>query len=472
MTRKSRSVRMSERMPLSRIRENLPYITLIGLLIAVAFMGGSSREDIRQLLLLRPLGIMALAIALICLDRRVIKQNRGTLLFALAGTAMIAVQLIPLPPSIWQALPGRELATEVARLVGEENSWRPISLIPWRTWNALYSLSLPLAALLLMCELTDAQRQRIFQIFLGIVVIGAALGFLQALSPGSGGLRFYHVYNKGVSTGLFANRNHQAAFMAAGVVAVIAYCDHFLPASMSRQVRRMMAAMAVLTLILLILATGSRMGVIALLVGLALTPLLLAREPSQNAAGLKAWLRARWLETAAVAMVAAGSLFFLFSGSLLASRVVSDTEGEELRFQIWGPIIRMIQNYFPVGTGFGTFPDVYRIVESADLVRDSYVNHAHNDWIEPLLDGGLPAALLILVALVALVRRSVTLLRLPREGWVTARTAIVIIIVMGVASITDYPLRTPLLSCLFAVATIWTITPDQLTRPRRQRWRK
>ncbi len=448
MPRKSRSVRAD--IPFgSRILDNLPYFTLIGLLVAVFLLGGSSREDMRQLIILRPLTIVALAVGLVCLDRRVIAQHRGILFFALAVVLLVAVQLVPLPPALWQSLPGRGLATDVARLVGEDQSWRPISLVPWRTWNALYALAAPFGALLLMCELNEAQRYRIFLIVLLLVGATGALGLLQAMSPISPGLRFYTIFSEGVSTGLFANRNHQAAFLVAGVVAVIAYCEHFLPATVTRQLRRVIAAMIVLFLVMMILATGSRTGMLALFAAILLCSQLLARDPSATrVAGLKQWLRARWIETSAAVVVIAASLFFLLSRSPLLDRIFSDTEGEELRFQMWGPIVRMIGTYFPVGAGSGTFPDVYRVVESVALVRDSYVNHAHNDWIEPLLDGGLAAAILMVIAVYAIFRRSISLLRLPREGWIMARAGMIIIIVMAIASITDYPLRTPALACL------------------------
>ena len=48
------------------------------------------------------------------------------LLGALA--ALMAIQLIPLPPGIWTALPGRERYLEAAAAIGIPQPWRPISL--------------------------------------------------------------------------------------------------------------------------------------------------------------------------------------------------------------------------------------------------------------------------------------------------------------------------------------------------------
>jgi hypothetical protein len=55
----------------------------------------------------------------------------GALWALTAALVLIPVlQLAPLPPALWQALPGRLQEMRSLDLIGEENSWRPLSLVP------------------------------------------------------------------------------------------------------------------------------------------------------------------------------------------------------------------------------------------------------------------------------------------------------------------------------------------------------
>src|SRR3546814_9365868 len=69
-----------------------------------------------------------------------------------------------------------------------------------------------------------------------------------------------------------------------------------------------------------------------------------------------------------------------------------------MRVQTWPTVSDMIQTYWMLGSGFGSFPGVYKIYEPDALLRPSYLNHAHNDWAELLITGGVPFALIILAA--------------------------------------------------------------------------
>src|SRR3546814_14825252 len=62
-------------------------------------------------------------------------------------------------------------------------------------------------------------------------------------------------------------------------------------------------------------------------------------------------------------------------------------------------VLSMIAAYFPAGAGFGGFDPIFRLHEPFRLLKPTYFNHAHNDFLEVVLDGGLPAALLLLVAI-------------------------------------------------------------------------
>ncbi len=66
---------------------------------------------------------------------------------------------------------------------------------------------------------------------------------------------------------------------------------------------------------------------------------------------------------------------------------------ENSRFDYWKDSSGIVSDYPAVGAGFGTFADVYRHYQSVD--EKSFVNHAHNDYIELAAQGGIIAFLLV-----------------------------------------------------------------------------
>lgn len=63
------------------------------------------------------------------------------------------------------------------------------------------------------------------------------------------------------------------------------------------------------------------------------------------------------------------------------------------RFSLWADVVQIIKKYLIVGTGFGTFLAIYPLYKTINnqLIYD----HAHNDYLELLTDGGLIGFFLI-----------------------------------------------------------------------------
>ena len=96
------------------------------------------------------------------------------------------------------------------------------------------------------------------------------------------------------------------------------------------------------------------------------------------------------------------------------------------------------------------------------------MNHAHNDWLELILTGGLPALALLIVAITAFCLRARQLSARRLDHFAEVRLAwlgMVLIGLAAVASLGDYPLRVPSLSCFFVVAVLWTCCPLSKNRP-------
>jgi O-antigen ligase len=122
----------------------------------------------------------------------------------------------------------------------------------------------------------------------------------------------------------------------------------------------------------------------------------------------------------------------------------------------------LIQKYFPFGSGFGSFVEVFQLDEPLRYLKPTYVNHMHNDWLEILLTGGLPAVAILLFAIAGYLSTSVALFRrrdADRREVKMARLAAVLILILALASITDYPLRTPSMMAFLAVLCLWFTAP-------------
>ena len=439
---------------------------LLCLLLAAAFLlGGGARGDIQSLMVLRPLAVMALGFGLggLCLAH--IRDYRFLCLMALGLAVLPALQLIPLPPSWWSRLPGRSLVVEIGQVAGLVELWRPMSLVPEATLNALYATSVPLAVLVLGIQLDAARRARLLAVVLAMGGISAALSLLQILGDPSGPLFFYRITNPGTPVGLFANHNHQA-FLLAFMLPMIAVAV----AGKAGPIR-LVGLAAALLLLPIILITGSRAGLVVALAAIAAIPLILPRERRQDtlprgAAQARTRMpqarrRIVWATVGSVALVLVG-LSVWFGRGLALERLFGDEIQLDSRVRIAPIVIASILAYLPWGTGMGSFERVYQIHEPDGLLGPEYMNHAHNDWLELALTGGLPAILLAAAATCGFVLRARHLFAGKFAGspaLTQARLGLAIVLLAALASLTDYPLRVPSLAALFVVASLWAGCP-------------
>ena len=376
---------------------------------------------------------------------------------------MTLVHLVPLPPALWHALPGRELVADIDARVGLAAIWRPISLAPQETRNALFSLFVPLAILLGGAGLERPRLERLLPVVVAIGLVSGLLGLLQLTGPSTGPLYLYRHTNYGAATGLFANRNHQAMFLAslfpmlAALVTARARHEHALR-------DRYGALAAGFFLIPLLLITGSRAGIVVGVLGLASVPLLLRLDGTPVSARASApgrrRLRSAAIPVAAgvVLVVALAALTIGLSRAEAIDRLFAVGSEEELRFKVWPVIAAAIHTYMPIGSGVGSFAPVFQIVEPDRILRPTYLNHAHNEVLEVLLTTGLPGATLMLAALIGWTITAWRAVRAPidEEGVLFARLGVIVIGLLAVGSIGDYPMRTPFLAALVALAALWS----------------
>ncbi len=430
--------------------------------VALCFLiGGGSRADTASLVILRPVSAALLTIALLRV-RAWPAGFRMPLALMLAATLLIAVQLVPLPPAMWTALPGRGALLDVARVVGIAPGWHPLSMQPLRTWNALFSMLLPVTALVLGVNAGRQSTRRLLPIMIGICSLSALLGLLQVIGPDTSALYLYRNTGDGFANGLFANRNHHAAVIACvfPMLAVMARARELDPRH-TAAVRLILAALA-LFFIAVILLTGSRAGFLLSGIGLAGGAWIYGLAPGpRRASGAAGWLRRK-----TPLLMAVGALLVLLAISVAVSRAPSidrligaGMDGGR-RFAVYPTILHMVPIYAPLGSGFGTFSEVFQIYEPDLILGPTYLNQAHNDWLQIVLEGGIPAGLIMLAAVIGFVRLSrAVLARDPASGTTAllGRSGMLTLFILGIASIVDYPARTPSVIVLAVIATLWMV---------------
>lgn len=439
-------------------------------LVLVFLTGGGARPDIQSLLFLRPISVIVFAFGLWTLSREQLRNHQ--FLFGLLALTMglVASHLIPLPPALWQSLPGRTIVIEADRLAGFGSIWRPLSLTPAETRNALFSLFVPMAVLVLAVQLNPDEKYRLTFVFLGFIMLSSIIGFLQEIGPDEGPLYFYRISNVWSSTGLFANRNHQALLLALAfpLLAVI---------SSARSAKRTVvspsqtgAILVGIILIPLLLITGSRAGVVLGAIGILMIPQHLAAQATRSDQKKTAFKVDKRIigGVIIVALLTLASLVFARAEGI--NRIFNFNQRDEVRLNVWGPIADAVATFFPFGSGIGSFDATYRMFERASDMSYFYMNHAHNEVLEIALTGGLPAIMIALVALVAWgfgVRRAFFQGVAPSRSVCLSRLGLTILAMVALSSLVDYPLRVPSIAVIAMLAAVWASGSHRPTNDRR-----
>ncbi len=398
-------------------------------------------------MLLRPAALFAAALGM--LTFRAEHVTRFAALWALfLGVVLLCIlHLIPLPFHFWSTLPGRDVIVAIDKAVGLGPIPRPLSMSPDATMNALLSLSVPFAVLVLAVQLDERGQQRILGVVLALAVISGVFGLLQAAGST---IQFYP--KQSPTSGLLANRNHQGALLALIVPMAVAAAAIGFGLRSSGIVEKVLAMAVAIIAIPLVIVTGSRSGLVVLAVAILFSFFIWK--------GPKAVVN-RKSRAVGLLIVIAGTGALVWS-TIFAARDIAldrlDSSGEDLRWPVWQSIIDALPHYWPWGTGIGSYAEAYQILEPDTLLRPSRSNHAHNEFLEIAFTAGLPGIVLLVCAALALSFASWRAFSSQSRAGVSAtlsRLGCAIIVLLAIASATDYPIRTPLMAAVFAVAATW-----------------
>ncbi|MER9488892.1 O-antigen ligase family protein [Mesorhizobium sp. M0563] len=342
--------------------------------------------------------------------------SRSVLWLLIFAVALIVLQIVPLPAAIFNGLRPELLLGEPW---ADETQFRFISVGVGRTIECLLYLLAAAGFFLAVLRLRAEQVSALLPFFfMGVICNGLAGAIQYSLSDN---IAIVGLLPFTINAGLFANVNHFSALLFVSIPFVVYYGlfrGHLLSGSVG-----------LIALLLLLLAAGSRAGV---LIGLAITILsvvfLSARSRASGLTilliftGLTAYTIGAWTKIDADALDPAFG------------------RGEFARTTIEG-----IKDNWATGVGFGNFQKAYQIYERGGMIFRQYVNHAHNEYLEIAFEGGIPAILLmagyfaLLFAALARVRRD------PLQ-----KAAFLSVSFLLIHSLVDYPLRTEALAMTFA----------------------
>ena len=412
------------------------------LLVALTFGGGGSPAPIAELIVqLATLAVLAW-VALMRDSRLSILSaaRRAPLLTAVGGLllVMMLAQLVPLSPGTWQGLPGRApLVENVSNFT--DRPWLPLSIAPTLTLAAALSLIAPFAGFTLAANARTGERDWFLPLLAAFGVLTLVLELVQM----SGRLYIYPSDGSSFSVGFQANRNAQGDILA---ILMAALATRPFTAARRASFTAVQAVIAAV-LILAVILTGSRSG---LAMCLALAGVVAARE-------LWAWRHhgRRFVMTAVGAVVVLGGAGVLLATNANVARTLDrfgmDQEGRTAF--IWPDAWYTAQQFLPLGSGFGSFVPAFKIFESQELLDAKFVNRAHNEFLELLIEGGWPAVALVAAGLALVLWCALRVMRAGLTPQARSRGALLLLVTLAMIahSIVDYPIRAMSIAVLAAI---------------------
>jgi O-antigen ligase len=413
-------------------------------LLACLVLGGSA-QGVWQNMVLQLAGVAVIAWAAMDKgDEPLSPAARQLLVIAMLAVAVVGLQMIPLPPSLWAHLGPRETVAAGFRALGMTIPPEPLSLTPAASLDSLLGIIPPLAIVCAMLRLRAYRPRWLAIALIAATLAGIALGAMQVASSSAelSPLYLYRETNPGKGVGFFANVNHMATLL----VITIPFLAALVAAGRKASMQRYSAIVAIAAGLAIVIVVGLALNGSLAGWGLALPVIaasaLVILPPGSR---LRLWL-----------VGVAALLFIAAVAAMQATPIGSGRIGDHAatsahsRADILATTSRAAAEFMPFGSGLGSFRAVYPLYEQPGQVTPEYVVHAHNDYAELALELGLPGILLMLLFLAwwgAAVWRAWR----SAEAGPFARAAAIASAAVLVHSFVDFPLRTAAISVSFGM---------------------
>ena len=401
-------------------------------------------------------GLAALAHLLCVRGLHVEPSLRPTLAFVplilalscLAGGALL--HLVPVPTTLWSMLPGRSGYAPVVDVLTAENTWSgtmALSFAPALTARALGLIGCCLSLVLAVHIFDRLQRRALVFALLAIALFQVLLGIAQ-IATGGASVFTTDFAGHVRASGTFVNKNHFASLLAMllpvalfGLLATAARVRR----SASDRKPLLLAAWAVVSILL---AAGIIMSMSR--AALAATLIVIGMVATLHAASRKRRRSHRTRVLAFGGIFAIAVVVLLMSSDMLVRAVTDPAALDSLaaRGLMTAASWEAAKSFFPLGTGPASFALVFPAFQPAEL--RGFVEHAHNEYVQLLVEFGLLGACFLLAAMWAAVL-------LMHRAWLLVddlglgHAALLGAIAFALHAWLDFPARIPALAFTFTV---------------------
>ncbi len=312
------------------------------------------------------------------------------------------------------------------------------------------------AAIFVVAYVWGQDAKRSMRALNALVIVATVYAFygLIVLFAGSDLVLWIHkpMYQLDV-TGPFINKNNFASYLGAALVIAIGLLLRRIMhdatgAGVHEFWRRLIALLtgralyltvAVIVLFTALLLTHSRAGLASFVVGFVVLLVLL------RLAGL---LQGKMFFWGAGVMAAVLIALFFLSGEGVFSRMVSD--GEPARPQLYTLVMNAIADRPWLGSGLGSFPQIFQIYRTEDIPPEFFTERAHSVYLETMLELGIPAALALFAGLGWLICRMGASVTADARHRTIPAVCSAAVVVLCVHSLVDFPLQIPGITMTFA----------------------
>jgi hypothetical protein len=422
-----------------------------GYLAACLALGGASAAGYLANGLLQMTAIVLLLVAWLRRSGQpTARAELYLLLLIAAALGVILLQFVPLSAELWRGLPGRDGIYEALQSAGIALGSGFVSLIPHESLKSAIWLLPALGMAIATMRMRDpASEYRLALVIVAAMCAGVVLGALQLVGGGSSPLYLYEFTNRDMAVGMFANGNHMASLLLVSIPFEAALLRAAVELRSHQRLPAIIAVSAAFAITLAGIASNGSLAGYGLLL-----PVLMA-------SALIVWGSERMRKAAALLLIPAalGGVVLIFSSEdaqYLLHR--GSALGAEDRRVIFATGFEAIRDFWPFGSGLGTFAEAYPSYEDPFAVSDRFANHAHNDYIELVFETGI-GGLAVLTGF--LTWWGVSARRVWRDAAASpyARAAVVASAALLVHSLVDYPLRTAGLAAVFAACCALIAAP-------------
>lgn len=375
------------------------------------------------------LEILALVLVFYCLRNDTFSEVGNKFkVFVLALFLLPIVQLVPLPLGLWASMPGHDTYAQAfsATASAVNHSFRPWSIVPSATEYSWLALIPPLAVFLYTLTLPRDKIKTAVNLFIFVVIFEALLGLMQYGAGADSALRLPYDRIVADSVGTYANRDHLAGLLEMALPLCIAMIFAAIVQRGSnrqhtRTLRQKLAMLAAshfnraiiyfliaIVVLLGLIFTRSRTGNMLAMVVIFLAALAFSfRLGGKNAYGL-------------IGVFSAAAAFLALEIGMvpILNRFILEDPMADARWILFDDTFSAALAFFPFGSGAGTFVHVFPRFQSTSF-SGTYVNNAHNDYLEWLMEGGIIALALLIAFAVFYVIKWTKLLR--QHDWKTTQ---------------------------------------------------